>query len=86
MLCDLRSFAPLHFFEHAGAAQRAASVGGLLLHALVRFLRPKDRLTVDESDAHAVADRVRLLPRECEDVDQKGFDALVRRLPPTSRP
>jgi len=35
-----------------------ASVTGLILHASVDFLRPKDLLTVGNCNMHAIADRV----------------------------
>ena len=49
---DARSPAALQLLGYASAAQRAAGVSRLVLHALVHFLRPEDCLAVDESDAH----------------------------------
>jgi hypothetical protein len=42
----------------------------LILHALVRFLRPEDFLAVGESDAHPLADRFRGFARKRETVGQ----------------
>ena len=72
----------MHFRDDASAAQRAADESGIVPHALVRLLRSEDRLVVAESDAHLIADYVRLFARECENVAQEGFDALVHRVSP----
>jgi hypothetical protein len=48
VLCDLRSSALMHFRDDASAAQRAADESGLVPHALVRLLRPEDRLAIGE--------------------------------------
>ena len=53
---DARSPAALQLLGYASAAQRAAGVSRLVLHALVRFLRPEDFLAVGESDPHPFAD------------------------------
>ena len=46
-------------------------------YALVRLLHSEDRLAVDESDAHALADRVRVFPRERENVGQSARRANI---------
>jgi hypothetical protein len=82
---DARSPAALQFLGCASAAQRAADASGVVPHALVRFLRPEDRLAVGEGDAHTLADRVHVFPGERENVGQEGFDALVHRVSPPYR-
>ena len=85
MLGDRRSPASLQLLGHASPAQGAAGVRGLVPHALVRLLRPEDRLVVADSDAHLVADHLRFFAREGENVGQEGFDALVHRPSPQCR-
>jgi hypothetical protein len=60
--------------------------GRLVPHALVRLKRPDDRLAVNEGDAHTLADRVWFFARECENVGQEGFDALLSALTPQTSP
>ena len=49
-----------------------ASVSGLILHASVDFLRPKDLLTVGNCNMHAIADRVWVFTLKSENVGQKN--------------
>jgi hypothetical protein len=85
VLRDPRSSALMHFRGDASAAQRAADASGSVLHALVRLLRPGDRLAIREH-RHPLADRVQVFPRERENVGQEGLDALVRRALPAMPP
>jgi hypothetical protein len=85
VLSDARSPAALQLIGYASAAQRAADASGSVLHALVRLLRPGDRLAIGERHAHTLADRVRVFARERENVAQEGFDALVHRAFPEYR-
>ena len=75
-----RSPALMHLLDHTSAAQGAAGVSRLLLHAFVHLLRAKDCLAVGQRGAHTIADRVRFFTRERENVGQEGFDALVHRV------
>ncbi len=68
---------PPHLFGHAAAAQRMASVPGLLFHAPISLLRAKDGFAVGEASAHRFADGVRSFTFERQNVSQKCFDALV---------
>ena len=66
---------------NSSATRASAGVRGLVPHALVRLLRPEDRLAISEGDMHAFPDSVRFFTRERENVGQEGFDALVHRVP-----
>jgi hypothetical protein len=77
VLCDPRSPALMQLLGHAGAAQRAAGMSRLVLHALIRLLRSEDRLTVGEGDAHAFPDPARLLTRKRENVAQERWPIRV---------
>ncbi len=79
VLCDLRSSALMHFRDDARTAQRVADESGIVPHALVRLLRPEDRLAIRQGVAHSRANRIRVLTREGEDVGQESFDALVHQ-------
>ena len=80
VLGDPCSSAALQLLGYTSAAQRAAGVSCLVLHALVRLLRPEDRLATGERHAYPRADRVRVFTREGEDVGQEEFNALVHRV------
>ncbi len=54
-----------------------ASVSGLILHASVDFLRPKDLLTVGNCNMHAIADRVWVFTLKSENVGQKRLNARI---------
>ena len=60
MLCGRRSLPTLHFLDNASAAKGVASVGRLVLHASIRFLRPVDLAAVGKRDMHTIADRLRV--------------------------
>ena len=85
VLSDARSATALQLVGCASAAHRAAGVSRLVPHALVHFLRSKDFLAVGESDAHPLADCVRVFACKRENVGQKGFYALVHRVSPPCR-
>src|SRR5271167_1156275 len=59
VLSDERSPAALQLLGYASAAQRAAGVSRLVLHAHVRLRHPEERLAVGEGDAHPLVHRVR---------------------------
>jgi hypothetical protein len=52
----------MHFRDDASAAQRAADASGLVPHALVRLMRPEDRLATLATMRQA-SSRVSGLPR-----------------------
>ena len=58
MLCGRRSLPTLHFLDNPSAAKGVASVGRLVLHASIHFLRPIDFLAVGKRNMHTVADRL----------------------------
>jgi hypothetical protein len=61
---DLSSAAPPHLLCQASAAQNMAGMRGPALHGLVRLLRPEDRLSISEGNAHPFANRVRFFAGE----------------------
>ena len=62
MLYGRCSLPTLHFLDNASAAKGVASVGRLVLHASIRFLRPIDFPAVGKRDMHTIADRLRVSP------------------------
>ena len=62
MRCGRCSLPTLHFLDNASAAKGVASVGRLVLHAPIRFLRPVDLPAVGKRDMHTIADRLRVSP------------------------
>jgi len=57
MVCEPGSSALMHLRDDASAAQRAANVSGLVLHALVVLPHPENRLAIGQGDAHAILAR-----------------------------
>ena len=78
VLGDPCSSTALQLLGYTSAAQRAAGVSRLVLHALVRLPHPKERLAAGESDPHPLADRVQVFPGERENVAQARFPGAGR--------
>ena len=76
VLCDCRSLSQLHFLDNASAAKGVASVGRLVLHAPIRFLRPVDLPAVGKRDMHTIADRLRVAFKG-ENVGQESLYARI---------
>ena len=70
---------PVHLLGRVSdAAQRPRDMTGFgRPYALVRLLHSEDRLAVDESDAHPLADRVRVFPPRARDVGQSARRANI---------
>ena len=71
MLCGRRSLPTLHFLDNANAAKGVASVGRLVLHAPIHFLRPIDFLAVGKCNMHTVSDRLWAFAFKGENVGQE---------------
>ena len=73
MLCGRCSLPTLHFLDNASAAKGVASVGRLVLHAPIRFLRPIDFPAVGKRNMHTIADRLRVFAFKGENVGQESL-------------
>ena len=73
---------PPNFLDHTRAAKSVTSVSRLVSHASIVFRCPEDRFGFANSNAHPCAYRVQLLTFECQNVYQKGFNAIIHRICP----
>jgi len=58
-----------------------AGVSCFFLHSFIDFLRSEQLFVIGERATYPLTDRVRLFAFECQNVGQKGFNALIHRLP-----
>jgi hypothetical protein len=77
VLCGRRFPSPLHFLYDASAAKGMTSVGCLILHASIYFLRPIDLPAVDKRNMHTFADRLWVFAFESENVGKERFYTRV---------
>ena len=88
MLCGRRSLPTLHFLDNASAAKSVASVGRLVLHASIRFLRPISFAAVGNRNMHTLADRLWIFAFKGENVGHERFYTRIghgHHRPPRSR-
>ena len=79
MLCGPRSLSQPNLLNHASPTQRVACVSCLFFHSFIDFLRSEQLFVIGKGATYALMDR--LFALECQNVGQKGFNALIHGFP-----